>query len=106
MTAKQLAEVEQALERGPKTNGFPTDLWTLTRVAEVIERVAVVHYHPGHVWRVLRQMGWSCQRPAGRAVERDGRGHRALGERAPTQGKKTPEPRARGSSFRTRAASA
>jgi transposase len=28
-------------------------------------------YHPGHVWKFLRQLGWSCQRPAGRALERD-----------------------------------
>jgi transposase len=106
VTAKQLAEVERALERGPKTNGFPTDLWTLARVAEVIERVAGVHYHPGHVWRVLRQMGWSHQRPARRAVERDDEAiERWVNERWPRV-KKTPEPGARGSSSKTRAASA
>jgi hypothetical protein len=30
-----------------------------------------VVYHPGHVWRLLRYMGWSRQRPARRAQERD-----------------------------------
>jgi hypothetical protein len=30
-----------------------------------------VSYHPGHVWKILRRLGWSCQRPAGRALERD-----------------------------------
>jgi transposase len=41
-------------------------------VAAVIERVTGVAYHPGHVWRILRQqLGWSRQRPARRAVERD-----------------------------------
>jgi transposase len=68
----QLAEVEAALAKGPRANGFATELWTLARVAEVIERVSGVRYHPGHVWRVLReQLGWSRQRPARRAVERD-----------------------------------
>jgi len=66
-----LAKVERALEKGPKANGYPTELWTLARVADVIEKVTGVKYHPGHVWRVLRQMGWSRQRPARRAIERD-----------------------------------
>jgi transposase len=72
LDAEQLARVEQALLRGPKANGFSTELWTLPRVAEVIESVTGVRYHPGHVWRILRQqLGWSRQRPARRAVERD-----------------------------------
>ena len=58
-------------EHGPAANGYGTDLWTLARVAEVIEEVTGVTYHPGHVWRVLRQMGWSRQRPARAAIERD-----------------------------------
>jgi len=72
LTEAQLTKVEQALERGPTANGYPTDLWTLVRVAEVIEKVTGVSFHPGHVWRILReQLGWSRQRPARRAVERD-----------------------------------
>ncbi len=47
-------------------------MWTLQRVAEVIERVTGVHYHPAHVWYILRDgLGWSWQRPARRAKERD-----------------------------------
>ena len=72
LTPGQLGDVEAALAKGPKANGFPTELWTLTRVTAVIERVTGVRYHPGHVWRILReQLGWSRQRPARRAVERD-----------------------------------
>ena len=68
----QLAAVEAALEAGATANGYPTDLWTLVRVAEVIEKVTGVSFHPGHVWRILReQLGWTRQRPARRAVERD-----------------------------------
>jgi transposase len=46
-------------------------MWTLSRVGEVIEAETGVAYHPGHVWRILGEMGWSRQRPARRAVERD-----------------------------------
>jgi transposase len=68
----QLAKVERALAKGAEANGYMTDLWTLPRVAEVIERLTGVAYHPGYVWYILRnQLRWSWQRPARRAVERD-----------------------------------
>ena len=66
-----LRKVERRLAKGPQANGYPTDMWTLQRVSEVIEAETGVAYHPGHVWRLLRQMGWSRQRPARRAIERD-----------------------------------
>ena|GEM_PF-628483 len=69
-----LRKVERRLAKGPLANGYPTDMWTLQRVAEAIEAIEAVTgvaYHPGHVWRVPRQMGWSRQRPARRAIERD-----------------------------------
>ena len=72
LSDKQLAQVEAALAEGAEANGYIGDLWTLPRVAEVIERVAGVSYHPGHVWYVLRdQLNWTWQRPARRAVERN-----------------------------------
>ena len=72
LSTAQLAEVEQALAKGAEANGYTTDLWTLSRVAEVIEQVTGVSYHPGHVWYVLRdQLNWTWQRPARRAVERN-----------------------------------
>lgn len=67
----QLKRIEQVLLKGPQALGYTTELWTLPRVAVVVERVSGVRYHPGHVWRVLRGMGWSLQRPALRARERD-----------------------------------
>lgn len=72
MSTTQLAKVEKALAKGAEANGYTADLWTLPRVAELIERVTGVAYHPGYVWYLLRnQLGWTWQRPARRAVERD-----------------------------------
>ena len=67
----QLARIRRVLDRGAVAAGFDNDLWTLARVAEVIERVTGVSHHPGHVWRLLKAMRWSLQRPARKAVERD-----------------------------------
>jgi transposase len=67
----ELARVRRVLDRGAVAAGFDNDLWTLERVAEVIERVTGVGHHPGHVWRLLKAMRWSLQRPARKAVERN-----------------------------------
>jgi transposase len=72
LSAAQLDQIERALRRGPRAHGFVTDLWTLDRVATVIETETGVSYHRGHVWKLLRdKLGWSRQRPARRASERD-----------------------------------
>jgi transposase len=68
---RQKKELEQILLKGAEAAGYATDLWTLARVAEVIERECGVKYHPGHVWYILRGMGWTCQKPERRARERD-----------------------------------
>jgi len=68
---QQLGRIEAALLKGPQAHGYSTELWTLPRVAAVVEQVSGVRYHPGHVWRVLRGLGWSLQRPTLRARERD-----------------------------------
>lgn len=65
---QRLAEL---LLEGPRAHGFNTDLWTLARVAEVIERHFGVTYHVCHVWKVLRRMGWSNQKPERRAREQN-----------------------------------
>jgi transposase len=72
LSDEQLATVEQALTKGPRANGFSTEMWTLARVAEVIETVSGVRYGQTQTWTILRErLGWSRQRPARRAVERD-----------------------------------
>jgi transposase len=71
LTGEQREQIEQALLEGPTALGYETELWTLPRIAEVIERITGVHYHPGHVWRLMGQLGWSIQKPTTRARERD-----------------------------------
>ena len=55
LSPAQLRRVATELEKGPRSHGYPTDLWTLRRVGEVIEKTTGVSYHPGHVWKVLRE---------------------------------------------------
>jgi len=72
LSTAQLTKVEKALSKGAEASGYLTDVWTLSRAAEVIKRLTGVSYHPGYVWYILRkQLGWTWQRPSRRAVERD-----------------------------------
>src|SRR5436309_2938246 len=102
---KQLATIEQALRAGPRVYGFSTDLWTLPRVAAVIERLTRVRHHPGHVWRILRGLNWSLQRPARRARERDEAAIEQWKTRRWARLKNTPGASTPGSSSKTKAAS-
>jgi transposase len=67
----QKQELVGLLLKGPLAAGFATDLWTLTRINRVIRRHFGIHYHPSHVWRVLTDMKWSCQKPERRALQRN-----------------------------------
>jgi transposase len=66
-----LKRVELGLKQGPEALGYSTSLWTSQRVAHLIEQECGVRYTATHVWRLLKQLGWSCQRPVGRALERN-----------------------------------
>jgi transposase len=71
LSGEDLKRLERGLLQGPAALGYETPLWTSGRVADLIEREFGVRYHPGHVWRILVRLGWSCQRPEGRARERN-----------------------------------
>lgn len=71
LNAQDLQRIERGLKRGPQALGYETTLWTAWRVAHLIEQECGVQYNPSQAWRILRQLGWSCQQPTGRALERD-----------------------------------
>lgn len=64
------AEALERVEAGAQAHGFLNDL-DAAAVAQVLERECGVSVHPSHLWRVLTDLGWSCQRPGGKAAERD-----------------------------------
>ena len=71
LNASQLGRVDAALRQGARQHGFSADLWTLPRVATVIERITGESFHPGHVWKILGCLDWSVQKPAQQARERN-----------------------------------
>src|SRR5487761_1471096 len=96
-------EGRPGLKRGPEQLGNETKLWTAVRVAHLIEQECGVRYHPGHGWKLLRQLGWSCQRPTGRALERDEAAIRQWKRKRWPEIKKKPKKSGERSSLSTRA---
>jgi transposase len=72
LTDPQLSELEQLLLKGAPAHGFPNELWTAARVAQVIHRHFGVEYHPEHVRKLLkRRLDWSSHKPQKRARQRN-----------------------------------
>ena len=68
----QLAELEQLLLKGAPAHGFPNELWTASRVAQLIQRHFGVKYHKEHVREILRRrLNWTSHKPQRRARQRN-----------------------------------
>jgi len=103
LSPADLQRLERGLKQGPQTLGYATQLWTARRVVELLERTCGVKYHAGYVGRILRRLGWSCQRPVGRALERDEAAIRRWKKQRWPVLKKKPKNRAKRSSSSTKA---
>jgi len=71
LARRQLAQLPRLLAQGAEVHGFSTPLWTTQRIADLIWRRFRVRYDRDHVCRLLHRFGWSWQKPARRARERD-----------------------------------
>ena len=68
---KQRQTLVRLLKKGPEAAGFPNGLWTVPRVAQLVEERFGVAYGNTRVWQMLRQLGFTPQRPTGKARQRD-----------------------------------
>ena len=100
----QCAALRAILLTGALTAGFPTELWTIKRVRAVIKQRFEVEYSTVGCWRLLRELGFSPQKPEKRATQRDEEAIAAWKRRTWPALKKSPESRgARSSSSTSRA---
>jgi transposase len=67
----RLAQLPRLLAQGAEAYGFASPIWTTQRVADLIWRRFRVRYDRDHICRLLHRFGWSWQKPARRARERD-----------------------------------
>ena len=63
LTPPQRTQLGDILDSGPVAYGLDSGVWTSPMIAWVIEEEFGVHYHPGHVRKLLHGLGFSVQRP-------------------------------------------
>ena len=71
LTSAQLAQLDGWIDSGPIAYGFASGVWTSPMIARVIAEEFGVHYHPGHVRKVLKALGFSVQRPRRQLAKAD-----------------------------------
>ena len=63
LAEKQYSILCDIIDSGPVAYGFLGGVWTSPMIARVIEEEFAVSYHPGHVRKLIDQLGFSVQRP-------------------------------------------
>ena len=71
LTQAQKAELARTLKGGAVAQGYAAELWTLPRIGRLIATQFGISYSDSQVSLILAGMGWSCQRPEKRALQRD-----------------------------------
>ncbi len=71
LSQEQQQRLLSLLTQGAEAHGFRGDVWTQPRVARLIKRELGVSYHPRHMGRLLKSLGWSNQKPEHRASQRN-----------------------------------
>jgi transposase len=71
LTSAQLLHLDGLIDSGPIAYGFSSGVWTSPMIRRVIEQEFNVHYHPGHVRKVLKALDFSVQRPRRKLAKAD-----------------------------------
>ncbi len=67
----QVLHLKATLRAGALAQGYGEDYWTLARIVQLIWKLFAVRYKASGVWRLLRRVGWSCQKPQRRSFGGD-----------------------------------
>ena len=97
LTPAQKQALVPLLTQGAEAHGYAGDVWTLARVAHVVEQHFGVHYHPSTMSDLLRELGWTWQQPRTRASQRDEEAITVWQQDTWPILKKKPKPRSRSS---------
>jgi transposase len=71
LTETQRQRLSDILDSGPVAYGLETGIWTSPLVSQIISEECDQNYHPGHVRKLLQQLGYSVQRPTTRLARAD-----------------------------------
>lgn len=71
LSEAQVTQLKVTWHAGALAQGYDEDYWTLARIAQLIWQLFAVRYKSSSVWRLLRRVGWSCQKPQRRSFGGD-----------------------------------
>ena len=71
LSPEQERRVRTQVLKGAAAHGFRGDFWTLTRLTIAVKRLTSKEYKDRSVWHLMRRLGFSCQKPVRRSIERD-----------------------------------
>ncbi len=77
LTDRQRRKPAKLLLKVAMANGFNTEVWTTRRVGSLIKQHCRSQFHRSHVARLLHDLGFRCQKPGRRALERNEQSKRA-----------------------------
>lgn len=95
LSESQCQTLRDILDSGPVAYGLETGIWTSALVSQIIHEEFRQNYHPGHVRKLLRRLGYSVQRPTTQLVQADLKQKRKWVRYTYPNLKKTQKPRAR-----------
>ena len=62
LSRQQRQRLGKILHKGPRAAKLRTDFWTCGHVGKIIRRTFGIRYHPDHVSRILRALGWKYRK--------------------------------------------
>ena len=68
---KDRTAFKEAILKGPLAYGYETNFWTLSRLSAVMKKVTGVKFSDVWTWHIVRDLGFTPQKPQVRAAERD-----------------------------------
>ena len=71
LTQEKRQAFKKAILKGPLAFGYETDLWTLPRLSAVMKKVNKIKFSEVWIWHIIRDLGFTPQRPQVQAMQRD-----------------------------------
>lgn len=71
LSAEQLEGLKVLLVAGALSHGFATDNWSRDRIAQLIKDKFGVVFHVSHMSKLVRQIGFTLQKPKTRSYRKD-----------------------------------
>lgn len=71
ITEAKKKKLKDIILKGPIKSGYETDFWTVERIREVTKKKLRISLGYTRVWNAVLSLGFTCQKPERRAMERN-----------------------------------